>query len=196
MVTAPQALRLFLSHGPKSSVETRTKCQDFVTRYNFEIDSPFCRVKTTISVRQTKSLEDREGQQFAPLWRVWAERLKAFNVPALDARPQVFSIKDRKKRRWKPVFKLAPFGSAQWFALVSPDLSVPGILDGVLQRDICQTNMANVRWPPFRLALFRSLAGRGGFLSVLMGSTPCAHFNSQPDNACMMQHFAHGGSFA
>ena len=62
------------------------------------------------------------------------------------------------------MFKLAPFGSAQWFALVSPDLSVPGILDGVLQRDICQTNMANVRWPSFRLPLFRPLAGRGGFL--------------------------------
>ena len=42
--------------------ETRTKCQDFVTRHedddiHFEIDSPFCSVKTTISVRRTKSLE-------------------------------------------------------------------------------------------------------------------------------------------
>ena len=47
--------------------ETRTKCQDFVTRYkddgiHFEIDSPFCSVKTTISVRQTKSHEDRESK--------------------------------------------------------------------------------------------------------------------------------------
>ena len=36
----------------------------------------------------------------------------------------------------KPVFKLAPFGSAQLFTLVAPDLCVPGIPDGVLQRVI------------------------------------------------------------
>ena len=108
-------------------------------------------------------LKTREGQQFAPLWRVWAERLKAFNVPALDARPQVFSIKDRKKRRWKPAHLLL-LEATQLFTLVSTDLNVPCIFRGVFQRDICQTNMANVRWPPFRLPLFRPLAGRGGFL--------------------------------
>ena len=52
--------------------ETRGKCQDFVARFQdvgipYEIDSPFCSVKTTITVRQSKSLEDREiGKQFAP----------------------------------------------------------------------------------------------------------------------------------
>ena len=82
--------------------EIRAKCQDFVARYKddgiaYEIDSPFCCAKTTISVRQSKSLEDREiGKQFAPLWRVLVEQLKilvpdgddegAFIVPALDAR--------------------------------------------------------------------------------------------------------------
>ena len=53
--------------------ESRAKCEDFVVRYNddgfpYEIDSPFCRVKTTVTVRQSKSIEI--GKQFAPLWRV------------------------------------------------------------------------------------------------------------------------------
>ena len=55
--------------------ETRAKCQDFVARYKddgipYEIDSPFCCANTTITVRQSKSIEDREiGKQFALLWR-------------------------------------------------------------------------------------------------------------------------------
>ena len=62
--------------------ETRAKCQDLWPDIKmmvspYEIDSPFCCAKTTISVRQSKSLEDREiGKQFAPLWRVLAEQLK------------------------------------------------------------------------------------------------------------------------
>ena len=53
--------------------ETRAKCQDFVARYKddgipYEIDSPFCSVKTTIAVRQSRSIEDRDiGKQCAPL---------------------------------------------------------------------------------------------------------------------------------
>ena len=102
--------------------QSRTKCQHFVARckddgISFEIDSPFCSVKTTITVRQSKSLEDREiGKQFAPLWRVLAEQLTilfpegddagAFIVPALDARSLVLSINDRRNGIGKPVFKL------------------------------------------------------------------------------------------
>ena len=55
----------------------------------------FAASKTTITVCQSKSLEDREiGKQFAPLWRVLAEQLKILfpegdgEVPALDARSQ------------------------------------------------------------------------------------------------------------
>ena len=36
-----------------------------------------------------------------------------FIVPALDARSQVLSFKDRRNGVGKPVFKLAPFGSGQ-----------------------------------------------------------------------------------
>ena len=112
-------VRIYCKAGSVSArlvFETRAKCQDFVARFQddgtpygnygipFEIDSPFCNAKTSIAVRQSKSLEDREiGKQFAPLWRVLAEQLKilfpdgdgegAF-IPALDARSQVLSIKD------------------------------------------------------------------------------------------------------
>ena len=57
--------------------------------------------------------------------RVLAEQLKiifpegddegAFIVPALDARSQVLSTKDRRNGIGKPVFKLAPLGSGQLF---------------------------------------------------------------------------------
>ena len=62
--------------------EARAKCQDSVARCKddgifCEIDRLFCSAKTTISVRQSKSIKDREiGKQFAPLWRVLAEQFK------------------------------------------------------------------------------------------------------------------------
>ena len=85
--------------------ETRAKCQYFVARYKddgipYEINSPFCCAKTTITVRQSKSIEDWEtAKQFAPSWRELADQLKslfpdgddegAFVVPALDTRSHV-----------------------------------------------------------------------------------------------------------
>ena len=140
--------------------EIRAKCQDFVARYKddgipYEIDSPFCCAKTTISVRQSKALEDWEiGKQFAPLWRVLAKQLKiifpggddegAFVVPLLDARSQVLSIKDRRNGIGKPGFKLASLRSGQTFTLVTPELSVPGISPEVLQRVLSQANRPHV----------------------------------------------------
>ena len=62
--------------------ETRGIYQDFVTRYKddsipFAINSPFCCTNTTITVRQSRSIEDREiGKQFVPLWQALAEQLK------------------------------------------------------------------------------------------------------------------------
>ena len=67
-----------------------------------------------------------------------------FIVPALDAPSHVLSIKDRRNGVGKPVFKLAPFGSAQLLTLVAPDLCVPGFPEGVLQRVISQASTANV----------------------------------------------------
>ena len=140
--------------------ETRAKCQDFVARYKDDgihnaINSPFCCTKTHIIVRQSKSIEDREiGKQFAPLWRELADQLRvffpdgddegAFIIPALDARSQVLSIKDRRNGIGKPVFKLASLGSGQAFTLVAPELSVPGIPPEVLQRVLSQANKVNV----------------------------------------------------
>ena len=116
--------------------ETRPKCQDFVARNKddgipYEINRRFCCAKTTITARQSKSPEDREiGKQFTSLWRALADQLEilfpdrddegAFVIPALDTRSQLLSIKDRRNKVGKPVFKLAPFGSGQLFALVAP----------------------------------------------------------------------------
>ena len=68
----------------------------------------------------------------------------AFIIPALDARSQVLSIRDRRNGVGKPVFKLASLGSVQTFSFVAPDLSVPGVSPEVLQRVLSQANKANV----------------------------------------------------
>ena len=141
-------------------LETRAICQDFLARYEgdgipYAINSPFCCTSTKNIVRQSKSIEDREiGKQFAPLWRELGDQLRvlfpdgdnegAFIIPALDARSQVLSIKDRRNGIGKPVFKLASFGSGQTFTLVVPELSVPGIPREVLQRVLSQANKVNV----------------------------------------------------
>ena len=140
--------------------ETRGKCQYFIARYKddgipYAINSPFFRTSTTITVRQSRSLEDREiGKQFGPLWKVLAEQLKVlfpdeddegvFILPALDARSQILSTKDRRNGIRKPVFKLAPLGSGQTFTLVASGLSVPGISPEVFQRVLSQANRPHV----------------------------------------------------
>ena len=140
--------------------ETRGKCQDFVVRYKddgipYVINSPFWCANATITVRQSRSIEDREiGKQFVPLWKELADQLKVlfpdaddkgvFIIPALDTRSQILSIKDRRNGFGKPVFKPAPLGSGQTFTLVAPDLSVPGISPEVLQRVLSQANRPHV----------------------------------------------------
>ena len=168
------------------------RCQDDGIPY--EMDSPFCCAKTTITVRQSKSLEDREiGKQFVPLWRVLAKQLKilfpggddegAFIVPLLDARSQVLSITDRRNGIGKPGFKLASLGSGQTFTLVAPDLCGPGVSPEVLQRVSLSSQHGQCVMPaisPF--PLFRRLAGRGaifrGFPFRLVLQL-CALFDSQ-----------------
>ena len=91
--------------------------------------------------------------QSAPWWRALADQLEvlfvdddegAFIIPALDTRSQVLSIRDRRNGIGKPVYKLAPFGSGQLFALVAPDLCVPGVPGEVLQRILSQASTATV----------------------------------------------------
>ena len=67
-----------------------------------------------------------------------------FILPALDARSQILSIKDRRNGIGKLVFKLAPLGSGQTFTLVALNLSVPGISPEVLQRVLSQVNRPHV----------------------------------------------------
>ena len=88
-----------------------------------------------------------------------------FILPALDARSQTLSIKDRRNGSGKPVFKLAPLGSGQTFTLVAPDLSVPGIstLRCYNGFSLKPTGlMCDGR--PLASPLFRCLTGRGFFL--------------------------------
>ena len=123
---------LFLKHEP--NVKTLLLGKNDGIPY--AINSPFCCTNRNIVVRQSKSIEDRElGKQFAPLWRELADQLKllfpdgddegAFIIPALDARSQLLSMKDRRNGGGKPVFKLAPLGSGQTFTLVTPELAAP-----------------------------------------------------------------------
>ena len=156
-------LQFIVKQVPRRSgfvFESRAKCQDFVVRCKDngipnEIDSPFCNTKTAITVRQSKTIEDREiGKQFAPLQRELADQIGilfpnrddegALIIPALDTRSRILSIKDRRNGVGKPVFKLAPLGSGQTFALVTPELSVPGVPPDVLQHVLSQANRSHV----------------------------------------------------
>ena len=92
--------------------EARGKCQDFIVRYKDDgipetINSCFCCADTTVTVRQSRSNEEREiGKQFKPLWKELADELKVlfpeaddkgvFIIPALDSRSQILSVKDRR----------------------------------------------------------------------------------------------------
>ena len=75
--------------------ETRDKCQDFVAQHKDDgipcaINSPFCRPSTPVTVRQSRSIEDREiGKQFAPLWKVLAEQLKVLFPDEEDAASKI-----------------------------------------------------------------------------------------------------------
>ena len=195
----PSCNKLVRIHGKAGSVsvrlvfETRAKCQDSVARYKddgipYAIDSPFCCANTNSTVRQPKSIGDREiGKQFAPLWRELADQLKllfpdgddesAFIILALDPRSHVHSIQDRRNGVGKPVFKPASLGRGQLFTLVSPDLSVPGVSPKVLQRGSLSSQHSQCVMaafsPPRLFAAWRVEAPFPRF-TVSMGSTLCA----------------------
>ena len=102
----------------------------------YGIDSPFCCANATITVRQSRSVEDRGiGKQFAPLWRELSDQLKilfpdgddegAFIVPALDTRSHVLSNKDRRNGIGKLVFKRSSLEADKlllWSHLICPFL--------------------------------------------------------------------------
>ena len=125
--------------------ETRAKCQDLVVRYKddgipYEIDSPFCSVKTTIAVRQSRSIEDREvGKQFAPLWRVLAEQLKVL-FPESGGAGALIVLRSTSVYRFSAsrivetvsenqCSNLLPLGNGQVFALTANDWHAHGIPD-------------------------------------------------------------------
>ena len=145
----------------------------------------FANVRTNITVRQSKSLEDREiGKQFAPLWKALSTMLLelfpegddagAFIVPALDARSHVLSIKDRRNGIGKPVFKLAPLGSAQLVTLVA----LTRVFLVFLKVGCNGSSLKPVRpmcdGRPVASPLFRRQAGRGAlFRGFLFSDGSC-----------------------
>ena len=159
--------------------ETRGKCQDFIARYKddgnpYATNSPFCRSSTTIAVRQSRSIEDREiGKQCAPLWKVLAEQLKVlfpdeddegvFILPALDARSQILSIKDRGNGIG---FKLAPLGSGQEFTLLHLICLFLVFRLRCCNRFSLKSTDLMCDGCTLASPLFRRLAGRGAFFFV------------------------------
>ena len=103
--------------------ETRAKCQDFVARYEDDgidnaINRPFSCANTNSMFRQSKSIEDLEIGRHLRLLRIeLADHLKW----SLDAHSQIRSIKDRRHRIGKLVFKLVALGR------IFTELSVPVI---------------------------------------------------------------------
>ena len=139
--------------------ETRAKCQDFGARYKDDCIPMKLTVPSAAPIQLSLSatpdhLNTGKSESNLHLWRAMADKLKilftdgddegAFIIPAVDARSQVLSIKDRRNVIGKLVFKFASLGSGQLFTLVSPELSVPGVSPEVLQRVLSQANKVNV----------------------------------------------------
>ena len=115
---------------------------------------PFATPKQLLLFANLRQLKTEKLENNLHLWRELADQLKVlfpdgddeggFILPALDARSQILSIKDRRNGIGKPVFKLAPLGSGQTCNLVAPDLCVPGSSPDLLQRVLSQANKVNV----------------------------------------------------
>ena len=99
MLACNKAVRIHCKAGSVSVClvcETRGKCQDFVARYKvdgipYAINSPFCCTSSTISVRQSRSIEDREiGKQFVPVWNFKFSFLMEMTKVFLSSQRSVF----------------------------------------------------------------------------------------------------------
>ena len=86
------------SQSARLVFETRGNCQDFVARYKddgipYEIDSPFCSVKTTITVRQPDQLRTgRSENNLRPCGKFW---LNSSKFSSLKEMTQVLSSSQR-----------------------------------------------------------------------------------------------------
>ena len=144
----------------------------------------FCHDRTNITIRTSKSIEDRDigkKKKFAPLWKVLSEKLKVLLlggddtgtsvVPALNKRSQVLSIKDRRNGVWKPMFSSNLLHLETYSCLILLLLIFVFLVclmycnKSSLKPAIClriARPMSDGR--PFTSSLFRRLAGRGPFI--------------------------------
>ena len=139
----------------KSVVNLHNSCNESVDSTDeFFLSTSAAPIQLSQCVNPDQLKTKRLENNLCPCGEKLADQLKilfpdgddegAFIIPALDTRSHVLSIKDRRNGVGKPVFKLAPLGSGQTFTLVTPDLSVPGILPEVLQRVLSQANRPHV----------------------------------------------------
>ena len=109
-------------------LETRAKCQDFVARYKddgilYESESTFSDTSTNITVRQSKSIEDREIGRFAPLGKVLSTKLQEV-FPKRDAK-DTFIVPKLTSVHKSSVFWTAGTGCENWFSnLHHPDTNI------------------------------------------------------------------------
>ena len=110
---------------------------------------PLCQGRTSITVRQPKSLEDREiGKTICALVESLGRKVLfpegddtgTSIVLALNIRSQVLSFKNHRNGVEKPVFKLAPFETDRCLLLLLLICAFPGIPDDVLQQVISQAS--------------------------------------------------------
>ena len=114
---------------------------------------------------------EKLGNDFRLCGKFWKQSSKFYSLMGMTQVPSLslgstsvhrFSAPRIVETAWEnPVFKLAPLGNGQVFALTAPDLHVPGIPDGVatgsLSRQHGQCVMAALSPPRF----FARLAGGG-----------------------------------
>ena len=130
-------------------------------------------ISQSVSVSHLKTR--KFWKQFAPLWKVWAWKLKVlfperddtgtFIVPAPDVRAQVLSIKERRncvRSKYSNLFHMETDSCLLLLLLICVFL--------VFQMECCNRSSLKPEWPmcdgrPFASPLFCRLAGRGPFFS-------------------------------
>ena len=176
---ANKPIKIHCKTGSRSArlvFETRAKCREFVV--HFKDDGVQCLyfgapIKITRWSWNWKTIcatleclvQNKKLQELFPESDIEG----TFIVPSLDVRAQVLNIHDRRNGDGKHVFKLAPPGHDQMFAITAPRVCEPHISDDELRQVMCQASSlaqnrtANVWWPPVASSPFRRLASRGPF---------------------------------
>ena len=165
--------------------ETRGTCQDFIVRYKddgipYAINSPFCCANTIITVRQSRSTEDRAiGKHFVPLWENWMTRSTLAHKSSASKIAET-ALENRCS-------KLLHLVADQRLHLLLHLSCLPLVFLLMCCNVVSLSSQQgqSVMAAPSPPRLCRRLADRGAFprFPVSMGSTLCAIFVSQRNRA-------------